>query len=328
MVSSHEPESVAGVADRFVGRINVLLLSPDARTADPGSTVHLYMYARVIKVLHVNTRLVDAPNHEFERMDILWVRWFELDPSFVGGFEAKRLHRLRFVPIDAPDDSFGFIDPCDVIRGTHLIPAFAHGSTDELLPGRTIARQNTPFDQDDGDIDFRYHYVNIFADRDMFMRYYGGGIGHRGLQTPSQFSYANTNGNDDDDDDDELTAQAASSIITPPSCNKSAVPSQSRTDAPMETEAHCEEDVLRLVPELRQRLRGVTFNSGYHDENIEEEEEELAGQDENDSEDEELIASADLPVDGVNNHDNTDVLEAGGSDEEDDDYGFEDYAPL
>ncbi|OSC97856.1 hypothetical protein PYCCODRAFT_1340710, partial [Trametes coccinea BRFM310] len=139
---------------------------------------HAYMYAWVVKVFHVNVRLADAPGEDFEHMDILCVRWYELDPSFASGFEAKRLYRLRFVPVDAMDDSFGFVDPSDIIRGVHLIPVFAHSRTNELLPGPSVARQEMPFDEDDHDTDFRYYYVNIFVDRDMFMRYYGSGIGH------------------------------------------------------------------------------------------------------------------------------------------------------
>ncbi|KAF8223514.1 hypothetical protein L208DRAFT_1102319, partial [Tricholoma matsutake] len=53
--------------------------------------------------------------------------------------------------------------------GVHLIPAFAYGKTDGLL-GPSIA---CPLK--DNDQDWQYFYVNMFVDRDMFMRFRGGG---------------------------------------------------------------------------------------------------------------------------------------------------------
>jgi hypothetical protein len=58
--------------------------------------------------------------------------------------------------VDAEDpDAFGFLDPKDVLRGAHLIPAFAHGKTDELL-GASIAR--LPHEEDE---DWQYYYINM-----------------------------------------------------------------------------------------------------------------------------------------------------------------------
>ncbi|KAI0641472.1 hypothetical protein C8Q79DRAFT_1014402 [Trametes meyenii] len=55
------------------------------------------------------------------------------------------------------------------------MPAFAYGTTlDRLGPSRLARR---PSDEDE---DYEYYYVGIFVDRDMFMRYLGGGVGHGG----------------------------------------------------------------------------------------------------------------------------------------------------
>ncbi|PCH44467.1 hypothetical protein WOLCODRAFT_154510 [Wolfiporia cocos MD-104 SS10] len=66
---------------------------------------------------------------------------------------------------------FGFLDPDNVLRAVHLIPAFADGRTDRLL-GSSSTRQIHGED----DMDYENYYVNM----DMFMRYLGGGVGHKG----------------------------------------------------------------------------------------------------------------------------------------------------
>ena len=137
-----------------------IMLLADVDHADP--TAHPYIYARVIRIFHVNVRLYDSPMQEFERVDVLFVRYFRLDRSRPGGFAAKRLHRVQFVPCaDADQEAFGFIDPAQVIRGSHLIPAFAFGRTNSLL-GPSMARDvaaNEPAERHD--TDWKYYYVNL-----------------------------------------------------------------------------------------------------------------------------------------------------------------------
>ncbi|KAJ6544942.1 hypothetical protein B0H10DRAFT_1658457, partial [Mycena sp. CBHHK59/15] len=100
-------------------------------------------------------------------VSFLWVRHFLLDRTFK---KRKRPHRVEFVP-ESNDNAYGVVNPEEVIRASHLIPAFAHGPTDAVLH-TSLARHKGEFD------DWKYHYVNFFADRDMFMRYLGGGVGH------------------------------------------------------------------------------------------------------------------------------------------------------
>ncbi|THG93522.1 hypothetical protein EW026_g7735 [Hermanssonia centrifuga] len=76
---------------------------------------------------------------------------------------------------------YWFLDPSQVIRGVHLIPSFAYGMTSEHL-GPSIVRPAS-----DNDKDWLLYYVNIFADCDMFMRYLGGGVGHRVTQFLTDF---------------------------------------------------------------------------------------------------------------------------------------------
>ncbi|KAJ7805433.1 hypothetical protein B0H13DRAFT_2387735 [Mycena leptocephala] len=112
----------------------------------------------------------------------LWVRRFRLDRTFKGGFKRKHLHRIEFLPESDP-----------TAYGSHLIPAFAYGPT-EPVPYTSLARKPDEFD------DWRYHYVNFFVDRDMFMRYLGGGVGHYQVKVPDED--ADGPGLPDDDGDD------------------------------------------------------------------------------------------------------------------------------
>ncbi|GJE92524.1 hypothetical protein PsYK624_086780 [Phanerochaete sordida] len=135
---------------------------------------HPYWYARVIGIFHADVKYMGpgSQSRDWERLEFLWIRWFGLDFTAPGGFRKRRLHRVGFV--DADDGgAFGFLDPKVVLRAAHLIPAFAHGRRDDLL-GPSLARQD-----DEDDEDYVYYYVNMFVDRDMLMRYLGGGIGHK-----------------------------------------------------------------------------------------------------------------------------------------------------
>ncbi|KAK1222143.1 hypothetical protein PQX77_015024 [Marasmius sp. AFHP31] len=154
--------------------IMLLTGSPD----DP----HPYLYARVIGVYHANVLYVggDRAHGEMRRMDFLYVRWMTFDESHEWGWKAKRLPRVRFLEADDPQ-AFGFVDPAQVIRSSHMIPAFEYNTTIDLLPVNSLARKYEEFYEGNyvkEEEDWRFFYVNMFPDTDMFMRYRGGGIGH------------------------------------------------------------------------------------------------------------------------------------------------------
>ncbi|RPD53254.1 hypothetical protein L226DRAFT_548591 [Lentinus tigrinus ALCF2SS1-7] len=157
---------------------------PDIMTLshEDDDNTHPYWYARVIHIFHVNVYRSDAapgtPASRPQRMDILWIRWFGLDPTSPHGFKAKRHPRVGFVPHD-DGIPFGFLNPAVVIRASHIIPLFSYHHTPGLLPP-SIARhgQNTYEKPEFHDCDYQYYMVNMFVDRDMFMRYLGGGVGH------------------------------------------------------------------------------------------------------------------------------------------------------
>lgn len=121
---------------------------------------HPYWYARVLSIFHADVRLNngDGTATPSQRLEGLWVRWYGLNSEHRGGWDTRRLHRVGFVEHDPVEEgTFGFIDPSVVIRGVHLIPAFAHGKTSDLLGPSKIARLGPK----EGDEDWRYYYVNI-----------------------------------------------------------------------------------------------------------------------------------------------------------------------
>lgn len=96
---------------------------------------HPFWYAQVLAVFHA--RVSHRPtNSERKRIDILFVRWFGLDPEWEGGHNSCRLDRVGFVPFGGDKDgpAFGFLDPATVVRACHMIPTFAEGKTTDLLP--------------------------------------------------------------------------------------------------------------------------------------------------------------------------------------------------
>ncbi|KAI0645610.1 hypothetical protein C8Q79DRAFT_965394 [Trametes meyenii] len=155
----------------------MLLANEDPEAAE--SAASPFWYARVLGIYHANVRdLLHGPMAAPRRMEFCFVRWFGRDVDWEAGWANRRLEQVGFVP-DTDPDAFGFIDPEDIIRGCHLIPAFAEGRTKELLGRSRLARPQGESE------DWERYYVNRFADRDMLMRYVGGGIGHQLNGKPS-----------------------------------------------------------------------------------------------------------------------------------------------
>ncbi|KAI0349313.1 hypothetical protein OH77DRAFT_1507530 [Trametes cingulata] len=150
--------------------------------ASPGENdAHPYLYARVIGIFHAQVRYTGPGAsrrlRQWQRVEFLWVRWFDLDADYASGFQERRLPRVRFVDATATGTTpFGFVDPSDVLRASHLMPAFAYGTTTDLLGPSGLGRTSC-----DNNEDYKYYYVGMFVDRDMYMRYLGGGVGHNGV---------------------------------------------------------------------------------------------------------------------------------------------------
>ena len=127
---------------------DVMMLAPE------GESGHPFSYARILGVFHCDVVHNNDGNLTTPvPLSFLWVRRFRLDHTFKGGFKRKRLHRIKFLP-DSDSHAYGFVDPDEVIRGAHMIPAFASGPS-EQVPYTSLARKPDEFD------DWRYHYVNL-----------------------------------------------------------------------------------------------------------------------------------------------------------------------
>lgn len=116
---------------------------------------HPFEYARIIGIFHVDVLLnIPGASTAPESYEVVWIRRYRIDPTYRGGFQRKRLYRVEFVP-SSDDDAFGFLDPDEVIRASHIIPAFHYGATEELLSGTTVARDEREID------DWKCLYVNL-----------------------------------------------------------------------------------------------------------------------------------------------------------------------
>ena len=129
----------------------------DQDDMDPGN-IFPYWFGRIIGIYHAAVMYTGPESHsevpQPQRMEFLFVRWFGCDLKHRAGWRHRRLNRIGFVEGD-DDAPFGFLDPQEVIRGVHLIPAFHYGRTREMLAPSRIARSDS--DQDE---DWKYFYVN------------------------------------------------------------------------------------------------------------------------------------------------------------------------
>ena len=88
--------------------------------------------------------------------EVLWVCRFRCDKSYQAGFKQRHLHRLEFLSSD-DNSNFGFLDPDELIRASHLIPAFCYGATEEFISGESFGRAPGELD------DYHYFYINMFV---------------------------------------------------------------------------------------------------------------------------------------------------------------------
>ncbi|ESK83853.1 hypothetical protein Moror_13491 [Moniliophthora roreri MCA 2997] len=151
---------------------------------------HPYNYGHVCGIYHVVVHFHGDPKTchptKTKKYTFIWVHWYEMDRGgrYQSGIKSKCLHCLHFCD---PDDSlaFEFLDPEFVIHGIHLLPSFKDGKDDRwvTLAVNSLAQQQKSRNSSGEKVlettDWKYYYVNMFVDCDIFMRLCGGGIGHQ-----------------------------------------------------------------------------------------------------------------------------------------------------
>ncbi|KAJ1299700.1 hypothetical protein OPQ81_005390 [Rhizoctonia solani] len=171
-------------------------------SADTDASKHPFLYAKVLGIYHANVRFDRRPAR---RMNFLWVCWLEYDEETPGGWEVCRLDRVFYGKCRNDYElmnGFGFIAPHHIICAAHLIPDFESGTTNQ--PRHTMSSDNK-------ESDWKYHYVSRLVDRNMFMCYLGGGIGHFNQCPPSECVEDSTYDIDDEGealDINEIQAEA------------------------------------------------------------------------------------------------------------------------
>ena len=135
-------------------RPDIMVVSPEDDHSHP------YRYGRIIDIFTVpihykGTRQITVGKFKRQEVQVLWVRWFEHDPSYEDGFSHLCIPCVRFVEPDSATEWHGFISPSDVLHAAHLIPAFAHNLMDpQPCPEGSHAVR---FLQDD----WNYYYANM-----------------------------------------------------------------------------------------------------------------------------------------------------------------------
>ena len=118
----------------------------------PSYSAHPFLYAHVLGIFHMNIIYTSSGSKDYlpRCLEFLWVHWFKV-VDIPAGWEHAALDSLRFIPT-SQDDAYGFVDPACVLRGCHLIPAFASG---RMHPDGVSVSQNAR----DGK-DWKCYYVN------------------------------------------------------------------------------------------------------------------------------------------------------------------------
>ncbi|KIJ46869.1 hypothetical protein M422DRAFT_164685, partial [Sphaerobolus stellatus SS14] len=92
----------------------------------------------------------------WQEIPILWVHWFGLaDPGIHNTVNTCSLDCISLLTAHDGTEVFGFVDPAHVIRACQLIPAFARGQTQDLLPADSVGRG-----LQGEDLNYNHHYVN------------------------------------------------------------------------------------------------------------------------------------------------------------------------
>jgi hypothetical protein len=107
---------------------NIMMLADTKNDEDSLDHDHPFRYPRVLGVYHANVLYVGRSMVDYQprRVEFLRVRWYENIGVVRNGWKDDMLDCIKFPPV-AGDDSFGFVDPSDMLRSCHVVPHFTSG---------------------------------------------------------------------------------------------------------------------------------------------------------------------------------------------------------
>ena len=130
--TTYDVQRGTDIVNPGTSRHDIMLLADNGEGSIISSNPHHFLYARVLSGYHVNVIYTGPNMRDFEAhcFDFLWVRWFQVVNPSSSGWRNSKLDSVRFPPMNE-NCSFGFVDPKDVLRGCHILPAFAKGKRQE-----------------------------------------------------------------------------------------------------------------------------------------------------------------------------------------------------
>jgi hypothetical protein len=121
---------------------NIMLLNKRFTTGTQNCQ-HPYLYGRILGVFHANVTYVGplpegSDRHRamaFRRIEFVWVHWYD----YLGRKDSFSLDQVSPSSLNSPI-ALDFLDPLDILRGTHLIPQFSLGKSTAPLPRFRFSR--------------------------------------------------------------------------------------------------------------------------------------------------------------------------------------------
>lgn len=126
--TTYDARRAQDVINPDTSHCDIMLLTNSCNSDSDTSQDHPFLYARVLGIYHVNVVYTGEGRLDYNarRVDFLWVRWFRYVGNRSRAWNDLRLDSVDFPPM-ATEGAYGFVDPSDVLRGCHVIPAFASG---------------------------------------------------------------------------------------------------------------------------------------------------------------------------------------------------------
>ena len=138
-----------------MSQCNVMLISSDCADSS-ASNSHHFLYAQILGAYHANVVYTGPGMHDYKVrcFDFLWVQWYEdVDPGSCG-WSNSSLDSVRFSSLN-DNESFGFVDPVDILRGCHIIPAFSSSKRQEIRIDVSWCAKDSK--------DYKQYYIGRYA---------------------------------------------------------------------------------------------------------------------------------------------------------------------